>query len=75
MDPKENLRKRIENDFVNHAPDCKPVEEYTEIRVAIKELALKIVELTPVNDEQSAALSALEGVFEFAGGSIARNEK
>lgn len=75
MDPKENLRKRIENDFAYHAPKGDQVERYGEIRAAAKDLALKLVELTPVSREQSLALTALEETVMFANAAIARNEK
>ena len=68
------LKARIENDFSHHAPDTGQMKKYILIREKAKELALLIVELTPVSREQSLALTELETSVFFANASIARNE-
>jgi hypothetical protein len=65
---------RIERDFTYHAPKPGQPERYTALRDKAKELALLIVELTPVSREQSLALTQLEQSVFFANASIARNE-
>lgn len=74
MDPKEGMRARIENDFTYHAPKGDQVERYQQLRDKAKELALLIVELTPVSREQSIALTELQTATMFANAAIACNE-
>ncbi len=74
MDPKEGMRARIENDFTYHPPKDDQVERYTRLREKVKELALLIVDLTPVSHEQSLAITELEMAVAFANAAIARNE-
>jgi hypothetical protein len=71
---RQALRERIERDFVYHAPKGDQVERYAQIRAKAKELALLIVETTPLSREQSLALTELEKAIFFANASIARNE-
>lgn len=68
------LRARIHNDFHYHSPMPEQVERYTALRSAVCELALMIVDLTPISREQSLALTYLEQAVMFANASIARNE-
>ena len=72
---KEQLIERINNDFVYHAPHGDQVERYASLREAGRQLAIKIVESTPVSREQSLALTKLEEAVMWANAAIARNEK
>lgn len=71
---KEDLIKRINNDFVYHAPHGDQLERYAALREAGRQLAIKIVENTPISREQSLALTNLEQAIMFANAAIARNE-
>jgi len=71
---KEDLKKRIENDFTYHPPLPGQPQRYQEIRDKARELAMIIVDLTPISREQSLALTDLEGVVFYANAAIARNE-
>lgn len=71
---KEELIKRVNNDFVYHAPHGDQIERYAALREAGRQLAIKIVESTPISREQSLALTNLEQAIMFANASIARNE-
>jgi len=71
---KEDLIKRINNDFVHHAPHGDQLARYAALREAGRLLAIKIVESTPISREQSLALTNLEQAIMFANASIARNE-
>ena len=71
---KEDLIKRINNDFVYHAPYGDQLERYAALREAGRLLAIKIVESTPISREQSLALTNLEQAIMFANAAIARNE-
>lgn len=72
---KEELIKRVNNDFTYHAPHGDQIERYAALREAGRQLAIKIVESTPISREQSLALTNLEQSIMFANASIARNEK
>ena len=72
---KEELIKRINNDFVYHAPHGDQLERYAALREAGRLLALYIVDNTPISREQSMALTNLEQSIMFANAAIARNEK
>lgn len=74
MNQTRDLPQRIERDFTYHAPKIGQPEKYTELRNAAKELAFKIVALTPSSREQSIALTHLEEAIFWANASIARNE-
>ena len=71
---KEDLIKRVENDFTYHAPKGDQVNRYAEIRDMGKQLAVLIVNLTPISREQSLALTLLEQATMMANAAIARNE-
>jgi hypothetical protein len=73
-DRKQGLVDRINNDFVYHQPKPGQAERYVQLRDKAKELALLIVDLTPISREQSLALTELEKSIFFANASIARNE-
>lgn len=72
IDPQ--MQKRIENDFVYHAPKDDQAERYVAIREKAKELATLICECTPPSREQSVALTALDRVVMASNAAIARNE-
>ncbi len=74
MSTKEELLTRIENDFTYHAPKDDQIRRYGIIRNKFKELAILIVNLTPVSREQSLALTNLEHSSMMANAAIARNE-
>lgn len=71
---KEAMKQRVKNDFTYHAPKGDQVERYQQLRDKAKELALLIVELTPVSREQSLALTYLEQASMMGNAAIARNE-
>jgi len=71
---KEDILKRIDNDFVYHAPFGDQVQRYADLREAGRQLAIKIVESTPISREQSLALTKLEEAIMHANSAIARNE-
>jgi hypothetical protein len=72
---KELIIERINNDFVYHAPFGDQVARYASLREAARELAIKIVNDTPISREQSLALTHLEEAVFYANAAIARNEK
>lgn len=74
MTTKEELIKRVNNDFVYHAPHGDQIERYAALREAGKFLAIMIIDCTPISREQSLALTNLEQAIMFANASIARNE-
>ena len=72
--PHPDQRTDLENRFTYHSPKTGQPERYTHIREKAKELALLIMEATPVSREQSLAFTALEEAVFWANASIARNE-
>ena len=46
---KEDIINRINNDFTYHAPFGDQVDRYADLREAGRQLAIKIVESTPVS--------------------------
>jgi hypothetical protein len=71
---KEDIIKRVNNDFVYHAPFGDQVARYAALREAGRLLAIQIVEDTPISREQSLALTKLEEAIMHANSAIARNE-
>src|SRR5580765_8173617 len=71
---KEDLIKRINNDFVYHPPFGDQVARYAAIREYGRQMAIQIVEDTPISREQSMALTFLEQAIFYANAAIARNE-
>ncbi len=69
-----DMKARIENDYTYHAPKDDQPARYAAIRAKAKELALLIVELTPVSREQSVALTDLDHATMMANAAIARGE-
>lgn len=74
MNRKDELHRRIENDFCYHAPSPDQITRYNLIRERAGNLAHFIVEQTPVSREQSLALTLLEQATMMANAAIARNE-
>jgi len=70
----ERMMKRLDNDYVYHAPKDGQQERYVEIRDKAKELALVICKDTPPSREQSDALTSLDHTVMMANAAIARNE-
>ena len=70
----DKMRERIERDFTHHPPKEDQAARYAIIRADAKDLALRIVEMTPASREQSVALTKLDEVVMFANAAIARNE-
>lgn len=68
--PNEELNNR----FTYHAPMGDQTARYEFLRAHAKDLALKIVEATPVSREQSLAITKLEEAVFWANAAIARNE-
>lgn len=71
---KEDILKRIDNDFSYHQPHGDQISRYADIRDGGKQLAKIIAELTPISREQSIALTLLEQATMMANAAIARNE-
>lgn len=74
IDPHGGQRAEIEHRFTYHTPKTGQPERYTKIREKAKELALLIMETTPVSREQSLSFTSLEETVFWANASIARNE-
>lgn len=71
---KERLLGDVANRFTYHAPAADQIPRYQELRNIGKELALSIVEFTPVSREQALALTHLEQAIMWANAAISRNE-
>ena len=71
---KQELLKRISNDFVYHPPKDGQAERYTALRQHAAGLAKHIVVDCPSGREQSLALTKLEEAIFWANAAIARNE-
>lgn len=69
---KEDLKIRIENDFVYHGTLPDDVGKYKQLREKAKELAHIIADLVPGGREQSTALTRLEEAVMHANAGIAR---
>ena len=72
--PSEADAKKLENNFVYHAPKGDQAERYIAIRGKAKELALLVSELCPASRELSLGLTNLEQATFWFNASIARNE-
>lgn len=73
MDRREELKMRVRNDFIFHPVIGDQDERYQMNREKFLELALFIVDSTPVSREQSLCLTALEEAMFWANAAIARN--
>lgn len=70
---KDQLRARLDNDHVYHAPpDEETVQKYQQLRDKAKELALLMVESCPLGRELSTALTKVEEAVFHANAGIAR---
>lgn len=69
---KQDLIKRVNNDFTYHSPHPDQIGSMVALREAGRQLAIKIVENTPISREQSLALTNLEQAIMFANAAIAR---
>lgn len=69
---KEDLIRRVNNDFTYHAPHPDQIGTMVALREAGRKLALQIVESTPISREQSLALTHLEEAVFWANAGIAR---
>lgn len=72
---KDDLHRRVENDFTYHAPHGNQADRYNRLRLQARHFAHLIIDQTPVSREQSLALTALEQAIFQANAAIARNEK
>ena len=71
---KNALGERVENNFSYHAPKDGQRERYEALRAKAKELAMLILDLTPVSQEQHTAILMIEDSVMWANAAIARNE-
>jgi hypothetical protein len=71
---REQLHRRIDNDFTYHPPRYVQVERYNTIREGAKNYAHTLVEACPPSRELSVALTNLDAVVMNANAAIARNE-
>lgn len=71
----EQMKARLENDYVYHAPKEDQLDRYHLIRESAKYFAKMILQNTPASREQSVALTHLDQVVYNANAAIARNEK
>ena len=68
------IQKRLDNDYVYHAPKDDQQERYVFIREAAKYFANVLVKNCPQSRELSVALTDLDKVVMTANAAIARNE-
>jgi hypothetical protein len=73
MHSKEEIKKRLENDYTYHTPKEGQPEKYQAIREKGKELALLINDVVPIGREQSVAFTLLEQACMMANAGIARH--
>ena len=71
----EDLRARIANDFVYHAPFGTQVLRYESLRASALDPAEMFITYCPPSRELSLALTNLEQAMFWANASIARHEK
>ena len=70
----EENKKRIENNFMYHAPKPGQAERYESIRAFAKDFAEHLMTSCPASRELSLALTHLEEAVMQANAAIARNE-
>ena len=70
----DEQRKRLEINFVYHAPKVDQIVRYQDIRDGAKRYAEFLMESCPNSRELSLALTALEECVFWSNASIARNE-
>lgn len=66
--------EQLDNRFNHHVPKDDQGERYSAVRLAIKQAAMRCVELTPCCSEQTRALNALDDAMFLFNAAIARNE-
>ena len=71
---KAGIKARIENEFTYHAPKGDQTDRYVRIRDKGKELALEILECTPICDDQHAAIRKVREAVMTANAAIACTE-
>jgi hypothetical protein len=71
---KENIGERIESEFTYHPPKGDQTERYVKIRDKAKELALLILESTPICPDQTVAIRKVREAVMTANAAIAINE-
>lgn len=71
---REELHRRVDNDFTYHAPHGNQVERYTKLREAARQFGHLIVDETPISREQSLALTFLQECSMMSNKAIACNE-
>lgn len=70
----EEMKRRLDNDYMYHTPKDGQPERYQRIREAAKNLATVIAEECPSSRELALALTHVESASMFANAAIARNE-
>jgi len=73
-EPKEDVVKKLDNNFCYHTPKDGQAERYVEIRDEGRNYAYLLSRQCPPSRELSVALTALEDCVMWANASIARNE-
>lgn len=71
---KEELKKRIENDFMFHPADEDRGNRHAMVRAACKAAADRLIEEVPEGRELSLALTKLEEAMMWANAGIARQQ-
>lgn len=72
--PSETDIKKIENNFVYHAPKEGQNDRYITLRQKAREFAMYLAQNCPPSRELSVALTELETCMMWANAAIARNE-
>ena len=67
-------RLDMDTRFTYHAPKPGQPERYSDLRSKAKEMAVRILEETPVGREQALSLTKLEECVFWANAAIARKE-
>lgn len=70
--PQKPLHARIDEDFGFHPGTAETIPRHDEVRRLYKELAHKVIDLTPVCRDQSLALTELEHSARSANAAIAK---
>ncbi len=71
---REDIESDINNWFVYHAPQGDQLDRYVSIRDKAKELALHVLDCTPICLEQTMAIRKIREVVMMANAAIACNE-
>ena len=70
----KQVRDRIENDFIYHAPTPEKGKRHEAVRAAARSLAIVMTDLCPESRELSLALTNVEEAMMWANAAIARND-